>query len=150
MCVCTHMCNIHINESTNKGVNQRSADVTQMEQQKPQWPAVTLTWQVTCSQHSLKKHALPLLPPFLWVLMSSHVVRTFYGQQQGVWFASYVHLICTTGHVVCITRTLYLYDRACGVHDTYTLFARQGALRVGGMDVVWQINDEWGRIKFFE
>ena len=47
-------------------------------------------------------------------------------------------------------RTLYLHDRACGLHDTYTLFARQGALRVGGMDVVWRINDDWGRIKFFE
>ena len=51
---------------------------------------------------------------------------------QGVLFASHVQFICTTGRVVFI------------------LFARQGVLRVGGMDVVWRINDDWGRIKFFE
>ena len=31
-------------ESTHKGVNQRSKDVTQAQQQRPESPAVTLTW----------------------------------------------------------------------------------------------------------
>ena len=43
-----------------------------------------------------------------------------------MWFASYVHFICTIWCVVCIRRTICLHDRACGLHDTCTLFARQG------------------------
>ena len=78
-----------------------------------------------------------------------HHTYTWFARQ-GVWFASHVHFICTTVRVVCITRTLYLHDNACGLHHTYTLFARQGVIRVGGMDVVWRISDDWGRIKFFE
>ena len=30
--------------STHKGVNQRSKDVTQVQQQRPEWPSVTPTW----------------------------------------------------------------------------------------------------------
>ena len=33
-------------ESTHKGVNQRSKDVTQAQQQRPESPTVTLTWHV--------------------------------------------------------------------------------------------------------
>ena len=57
----------------------------------------------------------------VWFASYVHFICT-----TGLWFASYVHLICTTGRVVCITRTLYLHDEACGLRDTYTLFGRQG------------------------
>ena len=33
-----------ISESTHKGVNQRSKYVTQVQQQRPESPTVTLTW----------------------------------------------------------------------------------------------------------
>ena len=34
-------------ESTHKGVNQRSKDVTQTQQQRPELPTVTLTWHAS-------------------------------------------------------------------------------------------------------
>ena len=34
-------------ESTHKGVNQRSKDVTQTQQQRPESPTVTLTWHAS-------------------------------------------------------------------------------------------------------
>ena len=32
----------------------------------------------------------------------------------------------------------------------FFFFLAQGALRVGGLGAVWQINYDWDRIKFFE
>ena len=37
-------CPADIFESTHKGVNQCSKDVTQTQQQRPEWPTVTFTW----------------------------------------------------------------------------------------------------------
>ena len=34
-------------ESTHKGVNQRSKYATQVQQQRPELPVVTLTWQMS-------------------------------------------------------------------------------------------------------
>ena len=36
-------CRADILESTHKGVNQRPKDVTQTQQQRPEWPTVTFT-----------------------------------------------------------------------------------------------------------
>ena len=41
-------------ESTDKGVNQRSKYVTQVQQQRPESPTVTLTWHACkCKVHKL-------------------------------------------------------------------------------------------------
>ena len=92
----TYTCNIHINESTNKGVNQRSTDVL-----------------LLCTTCTLYLH---------YRACSLHRTDTLFAPQ-GVWFASNVQFICTTGRVVCIIRTIYLYDRACGLQPTYSLLA---------------------------
>ena len=42
-------------ESTNKGVNSRSKYITQVQQQRPESPTVTLTWH-TCKYKVHKLH----------------------------------------------------------------------------------------------
>ena len=47
-------------ESTHKGVNQRSKYVTQVQQQRPESPAVTLTWHASevHPPHCIYTHAM--------------------------------------------------------------------------------------------
>ena len=97
------MCNIHINESTNKGVNQLSTDVL----------LLCTPGRVVCITCTLYLH---------YRACYLHRTDTLF-PPQGVWFASHAQFICTTGRVVCIIRTIYLYDRACGLQPMYSLFA---------------------------
>ena len=47
------LCRTFVTESTHKGVNQHPKDVIQTQQQRPESPTVTLTWNA--SKHKVRK-----------------------------------------------------------------------------------------------
>ena len=56
--------NVKTDESTHKGVNQRSKYVTQVQQQRPESPKVTHTWQACKYKvHKLHQRYVRFLEP---------------------------------------------------------------------------------------
>ena len=116
-------------ESTHKGVNQRSKDVTQTQQQRPESPMVTVTWHACKYKvHKLHQCLLVFFCFFFFSSSSSFSFRvTVSGQGQG---QSLPSRTCTlllfrlaTGHIhmgstaiMTVTRTA-LIDYSCLVEN---------------------------------